>query len=61
MVLLKDLSELFVKRREFLSGYRFLSRQNKTQAVESDVKTHSFLPLAPMAFLSVSADTFECI
>ena len=41
---LKDLFELFVKRREFLPGSGFLSRRD-IYAVESDVKPlHSFLP-----------------
>ena len=39
---LKDPLELVVKRREFLLGYRVLSRCNITLAVESDVKTHSY-------------------
>ena len=32
-----------MKRRDFFPGSRFLSRHNMTTAVESDVKTHSFL------------------
>ena len=41
---LKDTLELFVKRREFLTGSGFLSRHDMTLVVESDVKLHSFLP-----------------
>ena len=41
---LKDPLELFVKRREFLRGSRFLSRRDMTKAVDSDVKPNSFLP-----------------
>ena len=41
---LKDPSELFAKRREFISGSRFLFRRDMTYAVESDVKNNSFLP-----------------
>ena len=41
---LKDPLELFIKRKEFLPGSRFLSRRDMTQAVESDVKLQSILP-----------------
>ena len=40
-----DTLELFVKRREFLPGSGFLSC-GKVTFVESDVKTHSFIPLS---------------
>ena len=40
---LKDHLELFVKRREFFPGSRFLSRRDMTLAVKSDVKPNSFL------------------
>ena len=44
---LKDPFELFVKRREFLSGSGFLSRCDMTLAAGSYVKPNSktFLPL----------------
>ena len=35
---------LFIKRREFLPGSRFISRRDMTLAVESEVKTQPFLP-----------------
>ena len=41
---LKDPLEPFMKSREFLHGFGFLSRRDMTYAVESDVKTNSFLP-----------------
>ena len=41
---MKDPLELFVKRREFRPGSGFLSRRDMTKAVESDVKTNTFLP-----------------
>ena len=40
---LKGPLALFVKRWEFLPGFGFLSPSDMTLAVESDVKTHSFL------------------
>ena len=41
---LKDLLDLLVGRREFLQCSGFVSRRDMTQAIESDVKTYSFLP-----------------
>ena len=41
---LKDPLKLLVKRREFLPVTGFLSHRDMTKAVESDVKSHSFLP-----------------
>ena len=35
--------ELFVKKGDFLPSSEFQSRHDKTDAVESDKKTHSFL------------------
>ena len=39
-----DPLRLFVKGREFLPGFRCIFRRDMTLAVESDVKTHPFLP-----------------
>ena len=46
-LLMKDPLELFVMRREFLPEPGCLSRCVMTykQALESDVNTHSFLPI----------------
>ena len=41
---LKDPLELFVDRREFLPSSGFLSRRDITFAVESEVKSQTFLP-----------------
>ena len=41
---LKDPLELFVKRMEFLPGYKFLFWRDMTWAVVSNIKPHSFLP-----------------
>ena len=41
---LKDPLELFGKRTEFLPGSGYLSRRDMTLAVESDVKSKTFLP-----------------
>ena len=41
---LKDPLELFVKKREFHPGYKFMSRRNMTDAVGSDVKPKTFHP-----------------
>ena len=49
---LKDPLKLFVKRREFLPGFRFLSCRDMTLAVESKVKPHSFL-LSVHTFVSI--------
>ena len=43
LLLLKGSLELFLKRREFLPSSRVLSCRNITIAVESYVKTNSFL------------------
>ena len=40
---LKDPLELFLKRREFLPCSWFLSHRDMTSAIESDIKTYSFL------------------
>ena len=54
---LKDPLELFVKRREFLPGSRFLSCRNMTQADESDVKPKTFLPLNGPVAVNVNVVT----
>ena len=41
---LKHKLKPFVKRREFISGSGFLSCRDMNLAVESDGKSHSFLP-----------------
>ena len=45
---LKDPLELFMKRRKFLPGSRFLSRRDMTVAVERDINPHSFLLPGPV-------------
>ena len=49
----KHPSGLFVKRREFLPGSGFLSLYEMTKAVDSDIKTHSFLPYPAFSFLFI--------
>ena len=41
---LKHPLELFVKRREFLPSSEFVFCHDMIQAVEGDLKTHSFIP-----------------
>ena len=62
MVLLqvKDPLELFVKRREFHPSYGILSRCEIAKAVESNVKTNSFLPFVTLGTICEKKGISRC-
>ena len=50
----RDSLELYVNRREFLPGSRFLSSRYMILAVESDMKTHFFI-----SFITINTCTYS--
>ena len=57
---LKDPLKLFVKRREFLPGFRFLSCRDMTLAVESKVKPH-YIPSFSLFILLLAFLYFKAL